>query len=160
MGWTPERLLEKVEFDTNGGCWLWTGWLHDDGYGRIQIPGQKKKTGAHRIAHEVFIGPILPGQVVMHTCDVRPCINPAHLRAGTQLENIADRHVKGRSSRSMGRKGEKNSHAILSEDKVLEIKTLISNGVSQSKIASSYGVSKTAISLIKSGKNWSHLNVV
>jgi len=34
--------------------------------------------------------------VVMHSCDNPPCVNPMHLRVGTQSENIIEAFIKGR----------------------------------------------------------------
>ena len=34
--------------------------------------------------------------IVMHTCDMPACVNPAHLRVGTQLNNVRDSIAKGR----------------------------------------------------------------
>lgn len=105
MGWSPKRMMENVQFDTNGGCWIWDGYISQNGYGQAR-QGQKMLQ-AHRLSYSLFkeeIGPCLDfksGKVVMHTCDVRCCVNPDHLVLGTQRENIADRHKKGRSGTSI-----------------------------------------------------------
>jgi hypothetical protein len=58
-------------------CWLWTGTRRPDGYGVVKHAGRLWRV--HRLAYEVFVGPIPPGQCVHHRCGVRACINPNHL---------------------------------------------------------------------------------
>ena len=56
-----------------------------------------ERTSAHRFSWEAFNERGIPaGMVVMHTCDTPMCVNPDHLRIGTQKENMKDRDVKGR----------------------------------------------------------------
>lgn len=68
--------------------------LYEDGYGRIQY--RRRKVRVHRLAWELHHGPIAPGAVIRHTCDNPPCCNVAHLRSGTQQENMRDRDRRGR----------------------------------------------------------------
>lgn len=88
-----DRLLSRVQFDTNGGCWLWEA-PGDNGYGLIKVDG--RYVSAHRASYTAFIGPIPDGLNVCHTCDVRACIRPDHLWAGTQSQNVRDAIRKGR----------------------------------------------------------------
>lgn len=86
----PKTLLERwwrwVEPDPISGCWFWTGAVFKSGYGAIRILG--KTTLAHRVAYELFTGPIPVGLVLDHLCRIRPCVNPAHLEAVTDQVNI------------------------------------------------------------------------
>lgn len=92
-----ERFLEKFDFSPSG-CWEWKAGLHTAGYGAISVSG--KKEGAHRVAYELFVGPIGEGLCVLHTCDNPPCVNPEHLFLGTLVENNRDRDAKGRHGES------------------------------------------------------------
>lgn len=77
------------------GCHLWLGNPTNRGYGQIKKLG--RSFAAHRVAWLVFRGPIPDGLCVMHKCDTPTCVNPDHLRLGTQAENLADRDAKGRT---------------------------------------------------------------
>jgi len=86
-----DRIEEKVERDANG-CWLWTGQIDVNGYGRIwtgsRVTGDRRPTMAHQASYAVHVGQIPAGLVLDHLCRVRNCVNPAHLEAVTQCINL------------------------------------------------------------------------
>lgn len=88
--WTPEP---------NTGCWLWLAAGGRGGYGVIKLPHSKKNSSAHRVAFELYVGPVPPGMCVLHRCDTRACVNPAHLFLGTYEDNAHDMIRKGRAIR-------------------------------------------------------------
>ena len=69
----------------SGGCWLWTGTINGNGYGKLFFNG--RQVLAHRLSYETFIGPIPKGLFLDHLCRARGCVNPAHLEAVTLGEN-------------------------------------------------------------------------
>ena len=76
-------------------CWLWTGALiGKSGYGLFWHAG--RKVVAHRWLWEQHHGALAPSQHVCHHCDVRHCVNIAHLFVGTRFDNMQDASKKGR----------------------------------------------------------------
>lgn len=86
------RLRKWVE-DENG-CWIWTGKQNQDGYGSLIVDG--KYTRAHRAMYFLHNPTHDKSLVVMHLCDNPSCVNPSHLKLGTQRENMLDMHRKKR----------------------------------------------------------------
>lgn len=68
-----------------GGCWLWLGGKNSAGYGQMKHFGKMRKV--HRIAYELWRGPITPGLHLDHLCRNPACANPDHLEPVTPREN-------------------------------------------------------------------------
>jgi hypothetical protein len=81
-------------------CWPWKGSSSEGGYGQISVgtkaAGDKRLVMAHRLAYELFVGPIQNGMLVRHRCDHPWCVNPSHLEIGTHADNARDAIERGR----------------------------------------------------------------
>lgn len=148
------RFWAKV--DKSGECWIWTG-ATTKGYG--QLTYKKRHLYAHRLSWELEHGEIPHGHVICHSCDTPLCVNPKHLFAGLQKDNIADCIRKGRDRR-VPLKGPRNGAVKQASIDVELIRKLAADGVRVRDIAPIIGVSKSTISNILNGKHWSLQHVV
>lgn len=145
-----QRFWSKVEKTED--CWLWTDRNLNKGYGRIPEKGKGSRLlSAHRLAWELYYGPIPDGMFVLHTCDVRRCVCPRHLWLGTHADNMADCLSKGRKAHLHG---ERNGWAKLTREDVLDIRASTD---SRSKIALKYGIHFMHVSRLRGGRRWAHL---
>jgi hypothetical protein len=149
-----QSFWEKVNKDTQNGCWEWIGSKDGNGYGLIRH--NSVLYHAHRVSFELNIGKIPPGQMVLHHCDNRACVNPEHLFLGTHTDNMRDMVAKGRH-RNGNRKGMKHPLAILTDNQVIEIRRLYTTGLTQSKIAGMFHVSRGTVCSITRRVNWAHI---
>jgi hypothetical protein len=90
-----EWFRSQLSAPDENGCMNWTGSIDKAGYGRVQFRG--KRTGAHRLAYKLLIGPIPEGLTIDHVwergCRSRACCNPEHLEAVTNEENVRRMHL-------------------------------------------------------------------
>lgn len=154
---TLQQRLEEtpVVQDALTGCHNWQGRLGDTGYA---MSGVHK---AYRLAWEHLNGPIPRGAYVLHSCDNRACVNPAHLFLGTHAINMQDMKVKGRA---FHQQGQDNGNAQLTTERVRQIKAILRSikpGTKSSyiyKVVSNvFGVSYAMVYHIATGRNWSHV---
>lgn len=139
-----DDLVAKGEPDE---CWIWQGTIdRSTGYGRY---GKRR---AHIVALERETPRPTDKTHALHAthCTSRLCVNPAHLRWGTQAENMQDLAKVG------NRKGSKAAMAKLTEQQVLEIRSLAGK-YPQTEIGAMFGVSGPTVNNILKRKTWAHI---
>ena len=77
------------------GCWIWLRGFGSKGYGVLAT--SEIRSYAHRYLYEQMVGPVPDGLVLDHLCRNHPCVNPEHLEAVTQHENVRRGWVDRRS---------------------------------------------------------------
>ena len=157
-GTLRERFERKYIPEPNSGCWLWIGALGGQ-TGRAMIGMDRKVVYASHVSWLLFKSdlPRLPGDQILHTCDMPSCVNPDHLWLGSQLDNVRDCKKKGRLKRGPGYTtiiGEQHYNAKLTEADVIEIRTGLLN---YRDYAQKFGVSADYVHQIQRGRTWKHL---
>lgn len=164
VGEIQDRFPLRFEKRGDSECWPWTGTMHGSGYGLIRglLFGRPTGSGllSHRAAWLIANGGEFPprpegqyhGWVVMHTCDNRLCVNPAHLRLGTQRDNVKDMDSKGRAKR-LGLKGSKHHQSVVTEEQAAMVKT---DPRSHTEIAKALGLSVATVHYIRR-IGWGHV---
>lgn len=146
------RFLDKVMPEPNTGCWIWTAYVDEAGYGRFNIGKESVEMRSHRVSFELFKGPLISGFHVCHKCDNKWCVNPDHLFLGTDADNMKDRDSKGRCQ-----KGETHFRAKLKDWEVLLIREAHCKGFGVNKIARYFKMNSASISNITRKKSWKHI---
>ena len=141
------RFWSKVAVGRPGVCWEWQAALNENGYGVFRAPGEHRNIKAHRVAWSLAHRRNLDHQeVVSHACDNPPCVNPAHLVAASQPDNIADMVQKGRQRGSR--------HSRLTGQDIVDICLAVQGGEAQISVASRFQISQSYVSMLVSGKRW------
>ncbi|TES48059.1 HNH endonuclease signature motif containing protein [Shouchella lehensis] len=137
------------EIDENG-CFICTSHKK----GKRGYPRMHEKL-VFRHVYEQMIGPLEKGELVRHLCDNKMCINPEHLRKGTQLENVRDALRNKRI-----KVGEEHHSAKISEIKVYALKVLLEKtDLTHKELNLITGVPDSTIKSIKYGKAWRSVKV-
>lgn len=146
-GATEEFLRAHVNHEGDDYL-IWPYSKNALGYGQAVIGGAQHS--AHhwmcRLAHGE---PYLIWRHAAHRCDNPSCVNPSHLRWATHAENMADKERNGTVAR-----GENNGRTWLTEDDVRAIRAA---PPFYKPLMEKYGLTRHAISKIRSGKRWRHV---
>jgi len=147
--WSKINIIETW-YEKPNECWEWKLDCDNDGYGKFFNSILGRPTGAHRFSYELFYGQIPNGLVICHECDNPPCINPIHLSAKTQQQNINDAINKNRNV-----KGSKVGNSKLTEQDIEDIINLKYN--SRKTIVKTFGISQIEIDYIFNRQVWAHI---
>lgn len=147
-----DRFWEKV--DKSKDCWEWTACISSFGYGKFVVHKGDSPSVAHRLSYSMEVGPIPVGMQVLHKCDNPRCVRPSHLFLGTQKDNVADMHAKGRwRYRPRNQSGERNPNAILSDAQVSSMLAEVISGAGPVAVARKYGIAYKTLWAIRHRKN-------
>lgn len=126
----------RYEVDENG-CWLWLGTLDGKGYGMTVGRGERK---AHRAAYRDAYGTIPVGFHVHHRCEVKRCVNPAHLEALSPTDHLRGHWV---------------DRVELTDEVREQIREMARDPqVRQQDIADWFGIPRPTVNKIMQGYSW------
>jgi|SRR5215831_5330029 len=87
------RFRRNFIVTTADACWEWCGSTGGKNYGQFYIKGRTYR--AHRLAYYLFYK-INPGDLmILHSCNTTKCVNPHHLRIGTNSDNMIQKVEDG-----------------------------------------------------------------
>ncbi|QMP84155.1 HNH endonuclease [Streptomyces phage Coruscant] len=137
------RFWSKV--NKTSGCWNWKGSVSGS-YGRFRLGSNMLY--AHRLSFILNGGTIGDDQMICHTCDNTKCVNPAHLYAGSQKDNMQDKANRDRGT------------SLFTNSQVEIMRTRAANGEELADIAKDLSVpyGQEFINAV-TGKTFKHLKV-
>lgn len=138
-----KRFWSKVE--KTPSCWIWKAGKYSDGYGQFRVAHRKFK--AHRVAW-ALANSTTTDLFLLHSCDNPLCVNPQHLRAGTQVENMQDREAR---QHTFHPRGELNPKAKFTLEQIQFIRV---STETIENLAKKFQTTTRYISSIKSGRRW------
>lgn len=152
FGKAPRKISARIEYMLEHmweDCPKWPFSRIKGGYGNIYYEGSSKVV--HRVVCEIAHGPApSPAHQAAHNCGKGSfgCFGANCVEWKTRVGNAADKFDHGTA-----RAGTCIPSAVLTEDSVQEIRR-IGRSISQTQLAARYGVSRTTINSVLTGKTW------
>ena len=136
-----EIMVSRLDLNGPGGCWIWTDYTNNMGYGAMTYEG-RPMVAVHRLLYQLANGSVPDDVWVLHRCDVPRCCNPAHLYLGNDADNTRDKVLRGRF------------HSKLTAEAVREIR---GSTLTSRELAEKFGVKYGAIWCVRTGRKWTHI---
>jgi hypothetical protein len=146
------RFWKHVEKRGEDDCWGWKGDVSRSGYGSVWHKKTNRNISAHRFSYELHHGVIAEGMQIMHSCDNKKCVNPAHLSQGTPKQNTREAVERGLRKPIPVKTGENNPKSKLTLEQARYIKK--HPEIKLSDLASMFGVSPNCIRGVRIGRTW------
>lgn len=145
------KRAKPIRFIINNNCWECISHVLDRGYPRIRY--QNRLWIMSRLVYEIYNNKkITEGLHILHSCDNPMCINPKHLREGTDRDNMDDMLERNRRPLLQG---EDTSSAKLTEEQVAFIRK--DGAYTMKQLANMFDISLSCIKSIKLGRAWGWL---
>ena len=146
-----ERFWKYVDKKTEDECWKWIGATLKNNYGVFWDGNKYVK--AHRFSYILAYGSIPNDKpIIMHACNNPSCVNPKHLVAGTQKDNIQQMYDENRDNLPRG-ENQYNSKKKLKE--IEEIRKKYSTGkYTYITLSKEHNISTAQIKRIVNNRQW------
>jgi hypothetical protein len=162
-----KRFWASVQKGAETECWLWMAGRTGRDYGAFYY--NDKQMPAHRFSMMISAGHPLPdGWFVLHSCDNPPCVNPRHLRLGTQKQNVADAIARGRHKNPPpapakrryedSPRGSQIGTAKLDEWAVRRLLAKRLTGRNFTDLGYEFGLDASTVADACKGKTWAHVH--
>ena len=153
---TPKGCL-LIPKDTPG-----VGWAGKGGAWYPCISFEGSKVYLARLAIEEALGYPLRGgphhirERAVHICGEHTCINPDHIKVGTQLDAVRNRDRLGRNG-AWRNAGERNYNSVLTDSIVREARRAFARGVSCAELSRKYNVGEATMHRAIRKVSWRHV---
>jgi len=142
----PGALVGRILKESLGDCGYMDVGLHKD--------GSQHTVKVHRLVSAAFLGECPDGKEVNHRDGVKPNNAATNLEYVTQSENALHAY---RNGLKVAVHGERHGSAVLTEEKVHEIRRRLLAKETQASIAKRFHVCRATICHISTGRNWAWL---
>ena len=126
-----------------GDCWGWRGSICANGYPN----GFAMQGRSYRASHIALVidgrPRPSPDLLALHSCDNKACVNPSHLRWGTDAENAEDHRQRGT----------RGKHWLPDET----VHMIHQDPGSNKEVAARFGISAAAVCNIRKGRAHRHI---